>query len=675
MNASPSAALRPWWMATVLWLAFSLVLAVAGRELFHTAVYEEGDNAANALNIARAKCGAELYGNYSRFGFNHPGPAFFYCYAAGEGVLHDWLGVTPARHNAHLLTLGLLQAAFLAATITLCATQVSQPWMAALFLSGAAGVHLAFVPQAFFGIWPPFVLLLPYACFLVCCARVSLGHWSILPVLVLSAGFLVHGHVAQVIFVAPLSGVALILGIRSRRRQKAESPTATVRWLTVMLALVLTCPLLADLEYGRDSNFYRILLHLRFGVADRPNWSDALGAAFSYFGYGLQQEHWWGPEARGTAAEFFREYRIGLAVWALILSATGGWFWKTRRTETTAAIRLARRLALTGGGALLLAFFWAGRQDGGITFFNSYFTFGLMLALLLPGSIALGEYFGQRLRWLALIGAIIAGLLVAHRGQVDARRWNPLGQEVARNLPALLQADGRPNTVKVLLFDEWIAPVTLAAALQRSGVDFRVSPGRRVMFGAQHVLKASEGLAQTGRISWWRLVGAQTAQPGDWPVGGGTFLHLAPPPKLPSLPARLSFAKGGSALPHVVFGISEPEEAFSWTEATVAVVAFRTARTDAARTIAIDASAISRPNRPVQHVRAFLNGHLVGVFEVGPARDRFVFSAPAEIWNNFSDPQGSELVLELPLAVVLSREEWSVEHRELALRLHAISFQ
>lgn len=70
-------------------IVFLAILLILNRDLFKVPIWEYTDFAANALQVERAKHFRELLGNYSRWGFHHPGPAFFYIFAFGERVLHD----------------------------------------------------------------------------------------------------------------------------------------------------------------------------------------------------------------------------------------------------------------------------------------------------------------------------------------------------------------------------------------------------------------------------------------------------------------------------------------------------------------------------------------------------------------------------------------------------------
>src|ERR1700686_2137372 len=125
-----------WWPRFfVIW--FCIAALLIGSHLgfyFKQPYYEGGDFAANALQIRKAKVFHELYGNYSRWGFHHPGPAFFYAYAAGEVVLFDALKVVPSPFNAHLLIGVLLQSLFFAWAVAIVSKHVRRPLLVPLLL-------------------------------------------------------------------------------------------------------------------------------------------------------------------------------------------------------------------------------------------------------------------------------------------------------------------------------------------------------------------------------------------------------------------------------------------------------------------------------------------------------------------------------------------------------------
>jgi len=178
-----------------------IALGIAGAPVyFGLPILETGDVGINALQVENAKHFSELYGNYSRFEFSHPGPVFFYVYATGERLFTDLLHLTPAPGNAHLLTCMMLQSFFFALGLTLLAAHV--PWRMALpFALLIAALHFGPLREPFVSLWPPHVLLMPFFCFLIACISVASGRVGHLPFMVLAGCFLFHGHVAQPLFV------------------------------------------------------------------------------------------------------------------------------------------------------------------------------------------------------------------------------------------------------------------------------------------------------------------------------------------------------------------------------------------------------------------------------------------------------------------------------------------
>ena len=79
--------------------------------LFTSPEYEDADMAANSILIEQARRFTLLVGNYSRVGFNHPGPAFLYVQAWGESLFYDVLHLVPTAWNGQLIGLYLLNAA------------------------------------------------------------------------------------------------------------------------------------------------------------------------------------------------------------------------------------------------------------------------------------------------------------------------------------------------------------------------------------------------------------------------------------------------------------------------------------------------------------------------------------------------------------------------------------
>ena len=91
----------------------ALVFLLASFVLFHLPFWfsphllEQGDLAANALQVERAREFTELLGPYSQHGFHHPGPVSFYFFAGAQS-LFGFLPSILARHMLAQFGLNLL---------------------------------------------------------------------------------------------------------------------------------------------------------------------------------------------------------------------------------------------------------------------------------------------------------------------------------------------------------------------------------------------------------------------------------------------------------------------------------------------------------------------------------------------------------------------------------------
>ncbi len=189
-----------------------------------TSTNEVGDFAANSILIQKAKHLRLLAGNYSRVGFNHPGPAILYVLAFGELVFHDWLHwVSPVGGQ-------MITAAFYAALwILLCAAmfmRLSHSRWETLAFSVVVCMTLAHgSPYSFGGLWFPTLYVLPFTAFVIALALFVLGDaWSLIP-LALACGFLINGHASFVAITAImlLGGLCINLFLARRHISAARS--------------------------------------------------------------------------------------------------------------------------------------------------------------------------------------------------------------------------------------------------------------------------------------------------------------------------------------------------------------------------------------------------------------------------------------------------------------------
>jgi hypothetical protein len=181
------------------------VLVFRNRFLFTTPLYELGDSGANSIIVGQAKHFGLLVGNYSRQGFSHPGPAYFYVQAAGEWLFHDLLRIVPTPWNGQLLAIYALNAALLATVTMIAASHFRAGW-AVLVLAGL----VAWQPATLNNAWMPFLYVMSFLLLLVASASVAAGRAEHLWAVALASGLLIHGHVVFLLFVPVVAGCALI---------------------------------------------------------------------------------------------------------------------------------------------------------------------------------------------------------------------------------------------------------------------------------------------------------------------------------------------------------------------------------------------------------------------------------------------------------------------------------
>ncbi len=652
-----------------VFLPLFALLNVTHRELlFQVAAYERGDDAANALQIYRAKSGRELYGNYSRFMFNHPGPGFFYAYALAEIVLHDQFGVVPMPRNAHLWMTLLMQCGFFAAALALAASTSRNP-AAFIGLAAAFGAwHFGRIEGAFFDNWPPYVLLMPFLSLLVSAAIVSQGRGEGLFTLVLSGCFLVHGHVAQPLFVFPIAAAAIACLLRQRRRERLP-PIGRRDALSLATCAAFVLPLLIDVFYGWDSNLHRILLHVAHHSDAGQTFGQSILCFASYFVY-CDDQTIFNELTRSSYAIFAQRWAF-LAAWCVLTLAALGLAWRHRGRNR--ASRIVWRLALFYLLGVALTLVWGMRQDGGFTAFNSYLNSGLiflapiMLALIAADRLA--AFRGPMVTVTAGVAALGATGLLVHAKPTDDRR----GEEVAQNLPALLRADALPRSAKLLEFGfvegDWYETVTLARALQREGHPFYVTSLWSFMFGKDHVFENHGHLLERDRISRWRIA-RRDLFPDALPLAGEYGVVFPQAPALGPLPATLSFSAAGNHDAYTIVGIGQTEKPeWVWTHAKVAALEFQAERQDRDVMAALDAGAFNGLKAP-QRATFVVNGERLIEWQIGQ-RGIFTVSIPAQVWNRHNPVR---IVFDLPDARSPAKFWGSAERRILGLSLYTLSF-
>tara|TARA_R110002073_G_scaffold139640_6_gene289950 strand:- start:17214 stop:19286 length:2073 start_codon:yes stop_codon:yes gene_type:complete len=412
-------------------LLSAAVLTVTGfQHYFVIHLFEDGDFAANSLQIADAMTLHEIYGNYSRWEFSHPGPAFFYVYAIGQLIFHYTIGICPQEHNAQLFSGMLFQTAFWSLAISVIYTHARR-WKPVLIIASLSFIHFQLCEQAFISIWPPHQLLMPFACLLLSTASIVAGSRQWLWLFVLSACFCVHGHVAQPLFVLPLTAVAIAAVIYWQRQ--TPSPTKATYWTrvrdalwqrdvggSVLITIPFLIPLFADWLKLRDSNLARILSHIRSHNEPDHSLEQSLNYYLQFYRYWDFHDAPESDELRDLLSSFPWIYSGWSAVMLLTLAGLG-LAWK-RRTMPLRWLWWTSSLLLISILAQILTLKWGCMMDGEMFAFNAFINYALVFLNICLFTGVLQCFLNQTTQWIVAIVCCVALLVVAAK-PIHNDRW------------------------------------------------------------------------------------------------------------------------------------------------------------------------------------------------------------------------------------------------------------
>jgi hypothetical protein len=280
-RARMSRRLSPW---AVVWGApFALVLGVLlirNAFLFSTPEHEDADMGANSILIEQARRFTLLVGNYSREGFNHPGPAFLYVQSWGESLFYDVLHVVPTAWNGQLIAAYGLNAVFAASVVA-----VGYGWTRSV--RGAAATLAAVLllgvlhPSMFSSDWMPYVYLPAYLGYVVAVASVTAGRTQDAWIAALSGWFLINGHACFLFIVPVIAGGGLAFVLWEHRAAWTGSAGARRLpwpgrriWVPVaVISAVFAFPMIVELVLHWPGNFGK---YAGYSSSTRPGGHGAL---------------------------------------------------------------------------------------------------------------------------------------------------------------------------------------------------------------------------------------------------------------------------------------------------------------------------------------------------------------------------------------------------------------
>ena len=415
--------------AAVAGTSFAVLLAVlAARNafLFSNRYYEVADEGANSILIEQARQFRLLVGNYSRLGFNHPGPAYLYVQAWGEELWYDLLRAVPTPWNGQMLAVYALNSAFVALAVAVVYGWTRSAPAAAACLAAIAG-FAAIHPMILSSDWMPYLYVLTYTLFIIAGASVAAGAARDLWIFALAGWFLIHGHAAYLFFVPGMTVVVLAAFCWPRHRRilagLRTAPGASLcaflgrhrrAWIpAAAISAVFLLPIVINLALHWPGSFGK---YFSYGSSSRAG-GHPVGAVITYVLW-----FWW-PGSTAPADRF-----VGFIPLLSYVVATELAWWCTRG--------LVRRFlfALLGinvvSSALFIAYTAVGidnlTRNG---HYIGYFYWSAPLLTLIVAAVALAEALAKVLSETAarraLAGAVAALVAV---GAIAAFAATPLAR-------------------------------------------------------------------------------------------------------------------------------------------------------------------------------------------------------------------------------------------------------
>jgi hypothetical protein len=214
-------------MTAMLLIALSVHAASSQRH------FPIGDHALIESYTLLATQGKLLVGPYSRFGWHHPGPLYFWLSAPFYAL--------AKYHTGGLAVATLLINAVSIGTIIWIARRFASPQLLVALVIGLTA-YIWRLEGIFLSLWNPYVPVLPAMTLATLCGAIAAGQAGLIPLAVLFASFAAQTHVGLLPYSAALTAVAIAVCIARGRRERNEWFDVRTRrilnisaWLLVLL--------------------------------------------------------------------------------------------------------------------------------------------------------------------------------------------------------------------------------------------------------------------------------------------------------------------------------------------------------------------------------------------------------------------------------------------------------
>lgn len=366
---------RLWFVALVL-----TPFAVAAVAAFLRPWSPASDEAVFLTRVLDVPGNVPLVGNYSRYGWNHPGPFLFWWFAAP-------LWASSGSTSVALLTAVVLKGAAAGVAVWLAGRRAGL--VGAALAAGACSLLLVAHPDGAFAIWNPTIVLFAFvACLFGCWATADGDAWGV-PVVVVAGSVCIQAHVGYApVVLLPTAVAAAVVAVRwwrlDDRRAALRGRSVAPLVVALVLGVGLWAPAMWDQAFG-SGNLGALVRYFLDAGGQKVGAGEALRlTARAYLP--------WGPWAGGADPTVAFGDAVGLSVvWLLVpvagLAAAG---WSARRRGDATLGRLTVVAAVAGLAGVVAV---ASIRD---TPFPYLFTWTRGIAALMWFTVALAAW-----RWAA----------------------------------------------------------------------------------------------------------------------------------------------------------------------------------------------------------------------------------------------------------------------------------
>jgi len=238
--------------AALVCMTGTILLAVSIYNAGAKRTFPIGDGALIESYTLLATQGKLVVGPYSRYGWHHPGPLYFW-------IAAPFYALANFREAGLHVAVQCINASSIIVIAWVAARFASSQLITALF--GCTIWYLWRARQILVSLWNPHVPIVPTIALTVVCAAIAAGEVTLIPLAVTFASFIAQTYIGLLPYAAGLSSIAIIAGIATYRIDHGvwiDQKTSRVLNLTAWLVVILWSGPLADQVANSPGNLARL---------------------------------------------------------------------------------------------------------------------------------------------------------------------------------------------------------------------------------------------------------------------------------------------------------------------------------------------------------------------------------------------------------------------------------